>query len=191
MPELFTIGHADRPRDAFATMLHHHGITLLVDIRRFPGSRHAPQFNQDVMRIALATAGIGYLHLPVLGGRRRPLPDSRNTTWRNASFQGYADYMETSEFSAGLAELKALAAEPGQRVAIMCAETVWWRCHRALVSDALLSQGWQVWHILDDGAAKPHRLSAPARIVNGTLTYHPDPDAADESVVVLPKPPTA
>jgi len=189
VPELFTIGHADRPWESFVTMLHHHGITLLVDIRRFPDSRHAPQFNKESMRTALATEGIGYVHLPILGGRRKRQAGSRNTTWRNVSFQGYADYMETPEFAAGLADLKALAAEPGQRVAIMCAETVWWRCHRALVADALLSQGWQVWHILDDGAAKPHRLSAPARIVDGVLTYHPDPgatNATDEAVVVTP-----
>lgn len=173
VPGIFTIGHADRPWEDFVTLLERHGITLLVDVRRHPGSRHAPQFNEDHLRTALADREIGYLHLAALGGRRRGHADSPNTTWRNASFRGYADYMETPEFQAGLDELVAMARS--HRIAIMCAETVWWRCHRSLIADALTAQGWQVWHILDEGDPRPHRYTAPARIVDGALTYHPDP----------------
>lgn len=108
--------------------------------------------------------------LPELGGRRRARPDSPNDTWRNPSFRGYADYMETAEFEAGLDALMSLART--HRVAVMCAEAVWWRCHRALVSDALVAKGWRTQHIMSDGSLRPHRMSAPARIVDGELTYH-------------------
>jgi uncharacterized protein (DUF488 family) len=172
VPEIYTIGHAARSWAEFVDLLHHQGITLLVDIRRFPGSRHAPQFNEETMRAALADEGIGYQHLPDLGGRRRALPDSPNTAWRHPSFRGYADYMETSEFQASLHELIELAQT--ERVAIMCAEAVWWKCHRSMVADALLAKGWQVWHILDDGEPRTHRFTAPARLVDGALTYRPD-----------------
>ncbi len=168
--EIFTIGHAALPWDQFLELLHRYEITLLVDIRRFPGSRHAPQFGQDVMSAALTTEGIEYLHLSELGGRRRARPDSLNTTWRNASFRGYADYMETEEFRDGLDRLMTLAQT--QRVAIMCAESVWWRCHRSMVSDALLAQGWRVLHIMSDGKLQLHHFTEPARLVNGELTYH-------------------
>lgn len=176
--ELYTIGHAARPWEEFVELLQRNGISLLVDIRRYPGSRHAPQFNQDVMRQALAAAGIGYQHIEALGGRRRVLPDSPNTAWRNLSFRGYADYMETTAFLNGLRELMELAQ--AQRVAITCAETLWWRCHRSLVADALTARGWQVWHIMDDSPPSPHRLSAPARIVDGALTYRPESSLASE-----------
>lgn len=168
--EIFTIGHASLPIEAFIEALQRHRIEILVDIRRYPGSRHAPQFGQDALRLELETAGIGYVYLGALGGRRKARPDSPNTGWRNASFRGYADYMETEEFRRGLAELMTLAQD--QRVAIMCAEAVWWRCHRALVSDALMADGWRVMHIMSDGSVRPHRFSAPARLVDGELTYH-------------------
>lgn len=168
---IWTIGHANRSLQEFIDLLRGQHITLLVDIRRFLGSRRSPQFSPEALAEALALAGIGYLHLVALGGRRRPRPDSLNIAWRNDSFRGYADYMETAEFAMGLRELVAEART--QRVAIMCAETLWWRCHRAMVSDALVARGWQVWHILDAGPPKPHRLSEPARIVDGRLTYHP------------------
>lgn len=177
MSDIFTIGHADRPSHDFIELLQRNGISLLVDIRRHPGSRHAPQFSQEPLRLALAEAGIGYLHLEALGGRRRAMPNSPNTAWRNASFRGYADYMETAEFQNGLRELVELARS--QRVAIMCAETVWWRCHRALVADALTAQGWQVWHIMDGGPPSPHHFTAPARVVDGVLTYWPEQDVAN------------
>jgi uncharacterized protein (DUF488 family) len=173
VPEIFTIGHAARSWDTFVDLLHRQDITLLVDIRRFPGSRHAPQFNEDHLRAALATEGIGYLHLAALGGRRRARPDSPNAAWRHPSFRGYADHMETREFQAGLDHLMTLART--RRVAVMCAETVWWKCHRSLVADALTAHGWQVWHIIDEGHPQSHRYTSPARIVNGTLTYHPEP----------------
>lgn len=172
MPEIYTIGHSDRDLDTFVALLRHRGIEMLVDIRRYPGSRHAPWFNEDHLRESLPMAGISYIHLVSLGGRRRARPDSPNTAWQHPSFRGYADYMETAEFRAGLEELTALAQQ--HRVAIMCAETVWWRCHRALVSDALMATGWQVWHILDESDPRPHRYTAPARIVDGELTYHQD-----------------
>jgi len=174
MPDIFTIGHADRSWETFVDLLHRQDINLLVDIRRFPGSRHAPQFNDDRLRQALAAEGIDELHLSALGGRRRARPDSPNTTWRHPSFRGYADYMETREFQDALEALAALART--RRVAAMCAETVWWWCHRSLVADALTAHGWQVWHILDAADPRPHRYTSPARIVNGALTYHPDAD---------------
>lgn len=166
---IYTIGHVALPAERFIELLRLYDITLLVDIRRFPGSRTSPQFNPDDLRLTLAQAGIGYIHLEALGGRRQPVPDSPNTSWNNASFRGYADYMETAAFREGLHELTALASK--QRVAIMCAEAVWWRCHRSMVSDALMADGWQVWHIMSDGSLRPHRYTSPARIVNGELTY--------------------
>ncbi|HET9660193.1 MAG TPA: DUF488 domain-containing protein [Thermomicrobiales bacterium] len=178
--EIFTIGHAALPIGDFIDLLHRHGIDLLVDIRRFPGSRHAPQFGEDLLRSELEAAGIGYVHLAALGGRRRAQPDSPNGAWRNASFRGYADYMETDEFRHGLGELEELAR--GHRVAIMCAESVWWRCHRSMVADAMKAAGWQVRHIMSDGSARPHSLTAPARIVDGKLTYHEAPSVPEQIV---------
>jgi uncharacterized protein (DUF488 family) len=168
--KIFTIGHVALPAERFVQLLQQHGIRLVVDIRRFPGSRTSPQFNPQELRLTLAHAGIGYAHLEALGGRRRARPDSLNTVWNNESFRGYADYMETAEFRDGLEELMARAsAEP---VAIMCAEAVWWRCHRSMVSDALTAKGWQVCHIMSDGSVRPHRYTAPAGLIDGELTYH-------------------
>ncbi len=167
---IYTIGHVTLPAERFVELLRQHGITLLVDIRRFPSSRTSPQFNPDELRQTLADVGIGFVHIGALGGRRQPLPDSENAVWKNASFRGYADYMETAEFQDGLRELVALAS--GRQVAIMCAEAVWWRCHRSMVSDALVAHGWQVRHIMSDGSMRPHRYTAPAQVVDGELTYH-------------------
>ncbi len=158
------------PIEEFIDLLKRFDITLLVDIRRFPGSRKSPQFGSDALRERLAQAGIGYVHLVGLGGRRQPRADSQNCAWRNASFRGYADYMETEEFENALRELIELAR--GQRVAIMCSEAVWWRCHRSMVSDALMAHGWQVWHIMSDGNRRPHHYTEPARLEHGVLTYH-------------------
>lgn len=169
-PDIYTIGHAALPVQQFVDLLRSVDVTLLVDIRRHPGSRHAPQFGSDALRKTLEAEGIGYLHVPALGGRRRARPDSQNSSWRNASFRGYADYMETTEFHEGLQLLMSLAR--ANRVAIMCAEAVWWRCHRSMVSDALMARGWQVWHIMSDGTLKPHHFTEPARLVDGALTYH-------------------
>jgi uncharacterized protein (DUF488 family) len=167
---IYTIGHVALPAGQFVDLLRQHGISLLVDIRRFPGSKKSPRFNPNELRQMLADADIGYAHIEALGGRRQPLPDSPNAAWENASFRGYADYMETAEFQDGLRELMAFASV--RRVAIMCAEAVWWRCHRSMVSDALMADGWQVRHIMSDGSVRPHRYTAPARLVDGRLTYH-------------------
>jgi uncharacterized protein (DUF488 family) len=178
--EIFTIGHSTHSLEAFVNLLLRNEIELLVDVRRHPGSRHEPQFGEVALRGALAEQGIDYLHLPALGGRRRSRPDSPNIAWRNLSFRGYADHMETAEFRDGLEQLMALARS--QRTAIMCAEAVWWRCHRALIADALTARGWQVWHIMGDGASKPHRLTGPAHVENGELAYHEMRPVAEQTI---------
>lgn len=138
-------------------------------MRSFPGSRRYPQFNKENLRSSLAAAGIEYLHLPELGGRRRARPDSINMAWRNESFRGYADYMETEGFQIGISELLKLAAQ--KRTAIMCAEALWWRCHRSLISDYLKVKGNEVIHILGDGKSESHPFTSAARVVNGELSY--------------------
>lgn len=144
-------------------------IQALVDVRSFPGSRRYPHFNKENLRSSLAEAGIDYVHLPALGGRRRARPDSINLAWRNQSFRGYADYMETGGFADGIAKLLDIAAQ--RRTAIMCAESLWWRCHRSLISDYLKAQGIEVIHILAGGKSEPHPYTSAARIVNGRLSY--------------------
>ncbi len=141
----------------------------MADVRRFPGSRRHPQFNQDALEASLAGHSRAYLWLPSLGGRRDPLPDSPNTAWRNSAFRGYADYLATEEFAAGIFELMMMAG--GLRTAIMCAEAVWWRCHRGLIADVLCSVGIPVAHITDTAKALMHPYTPPARIVGGRLTY--------------------
>jgi len=145
-------------------------IQVLVDVRSFPGSRRYPQFNKENLRNALTTAGIEYLHFPKLGGRRRARPDSLNMAWRNESFRGYADYMETKEFEAGMSRLLTIVAE--KRAAIMCAEAIWWRCHRSLISDYLKAKRVKVIHILSLRKSQEHPFTSAARIVNGELSYH-------------------
>jgi uncharacterized protein (DUF488 family) len=139
----------------------------------FPGSKRYPQFNRESLAGSLGQSGIRYEHFPELGGRRKTRPDSRNTAWRNASFRGYADYIETKEFRNGIARLLDLAKTTGP-TAIMCAEAVWWRCHRSLISDYLKARGVEVIHILDVGKTEPHPYTSAARIVNGELTYSAD-----------------
>ncbi len=158
---IYTIGHSTRPIELFIAMLQAFGIELVADIRRFPGSKRHPQFGSEALAASLREAGIDYIHLPELGGRRKPLPDSRHTEWRNDAFRGYADYMDTSEFKDAVAMLEAAAAQ--RPTAYMCSEAVWWRCHRALVSDHLKSEGWQVMHIMDIGKATEHPYTGPAR----------------------------
>ena len=167
---IWTIGHSTRKIDAFISLLEQNGIKLLDDVRSWPGSKRYPQFNREALAKSLADAGIRYEHLPELGGRRKPKPDSHNTAWRNASFRGYADYMETEEFRKGVERLPALAREAGP-AAIMCAEAVWWRCHRSLISDYLKARGIEVMHVLDANKIEPHPYTSPARIVNGKLSY--------------------
>lgn len=168
---IWTIGHSTRALDAFLDLLAGHRLEAVADVRRFPGSRRYPQYAQAALGAALAAHGIAYRWLPALGGRRRPLPDSLNTAWRNASFRGYADYMGTTEFSRGLDELLDLADR--SRTTLMCAEATWWRCHRALIADELCVRGIEVVHILDAGHTATHPYTAPARIVHGRLSYVP------------------
>jgi len=169
---IFTIGHSTRSLEQFIDLLRAHGVTLVADVRTVPRSRHNPQFNRDTLPEALAAAGIGYRHVPGLGGLRRTSPDSANTGWRNASFRGFADYLQTAEFAAGLDELLGLAKQ--WRVAIMCAEAVPWRCHRSLIADALFARGIPVEHILSAGSTQPHRPTSFA-CVEGTCVTYPAP----------------
>ena len=166
---VWTIGHSTRPLDTFLQLLVHYRIEALADVRRFPGSRRQPQYSQLPLRDALAEQGIAYHWIAALGGRRRPLPDSPNIAWRNASFRGYADHIAGTEFAQGLNELLEVAGR--LRTAIMCAEAVWWRCHRSLIADVLCVRGIQVMHILDEKHAVAHPFPAPARIDQGRLSY--------------------
>ena len=166
---LWTIGHSTRPIEDFLALLDAHRIEAVADVRSFPGSRRNPQYGKDALRESLAQHGVDYRWIPALGGHRKPAADSPKVAWRNASFRGYADYMQTDAFAAGLDELLELGAS--LRTTIMCAESVWWRCHRALIADALIARGVDVQHILDAGPTTAHPGTAPARIVDGRLTY--------------------
>jgi uncharacterized protein (DUF488 family) len=169
---VYTIGHSTRPADAFVALLRAHGVRHLVDVRTIPRSRHNPQYNSDALSATLRAAGIGYTHMKSLGGLRRPQPDSINAGWRNDSFRGYADYMQTAEFSAAIAELLAIGA--AQPTAIMCAEAVPWRCHRSLVADALVARGVEADEIVSESKATPHRLTSFARVEGTAVTYPPE-----------------
>jgi len=168
---ILTVGHSNRPLDTFLETLRAHHVTLVADVRKMPRSRSNPQFNGDTLPHALREAGIGYVHLPGLGGLRRRQPDSPNTGWQNASFQGYADYMLTPEFEHSLQELLERAQE--QRSALMCAEAVPWRCHRSLIADALSVRGITVEHILSAERTKRHRVRPWARVQGTRITYPP------------------
>ena len=170
MPAIFTIGHSTHPIDEFVHLLQTHGVEQLIDIRTVPRSRTNPQFNRDTLPNSLQAARIGYVHMPALGGLRRTHADSPNTAWRNASFRGYADYMQTPEFAAAIESLIELAG--GRQVAIMCAEAVPWRCHRSLVADALSARGIPVEDILSAGRRQPHKLTPFAK-VEGTRVWYP------------------
>jgi uncharacterized protein (DUF488 family) len=164
-----TIGHSTHLIEEFIRILQAHGIRQLVDVRTIPGSRRNPQFNREALAASLKAAGIGYRHMPGLGGLRRARPDSINTGWRNASFRGFADYMQTREFPDALEALITLAAETP--AAIMCAEAVPWRCHRSLISDALLARGITVLEIMSATHAQPHALTPFARVQGTEVTY--------------------
>ena len=151
-------------------MLQSFSIELVVDIRNYPGSKRYPQFNKDTLEHSLKQNGIDYIHLKELGGRRKPLPNSINTNWRNEAFRGYADYMQTDEFKNGMIKLEDLAST--QRTAYMCSEAVWWRCHRALVSDYLKVRGWKVMHIMGVNKAEEHPYTSAAILKNGEILYH-------------------
>jgi uncharacterized protein (DUF488 family) len=166
---IWTVGHSTREVQVFIDLLHENRIAMLADVRRFPGSRRHPQFGSGPLAASLHEAGIGYHHFVALGGRRRPLPDSRNGVWRNPAFRGYADHMASSEFRVALATLTTLASE--QRCAIMCAELLWWQCHRSMIADDLALHDWEVVHILGPGKLAPHALREPARLIDDVPIY--------------------
>jgi uncharacterized protein (DUF488 family) len=166
---LYTIGHSNRSIDEFLALLRAHGIKQLVDVRTAAGSRKNPQFMTGNLARSLAADSIRYTHLPALGGFRKPRPDSINSAWRNESFRGYADYMQTPEFDAALATLLDLAAR--EPTAIMCAEAVPWRCHRSLIADAVVARGLTTGHIVSPTRCNPHTLTSFARVENGRVTY--------------------
>lgn len=169
---IWTIGHSTRSLEEFVRLLADYGIRGLADVRRFPGSRRLPQFAEAALRDGLAEHGIAYRWLPALGGRRRPRPDSPNTVWRNSSFRGYADHLASAEFAAGLDELLTFAS--AQPTAMMCAELLWWRCHRSLIADVLKVRGIEVIHIQDPHTAIVHPYTSAARIEDGRLSYAGD-----------------
>jgi uncharacterized protein (DUF488 family) len=166
---IWTVGHSTRTREEFYEILLAYRISALVDVRSFPGSRRYPHFNKQELSNTLEGAGIKYSHSPQLGGRRRPSPHSKNTVWKNASFRAYADHMESEEFKKGIEDLLELSVE--RRTAIMCAEALWWRCHRSLIADFLKAKGIEVIHILDDKHTEDHPYTSAARIVDGRLSY--------------------
>lgn len=166
---IWTIGHSTRTLEEFLDLLGEYRIEAIADVRRFPGSRRHPHFAGDALAGTLSAHGIAYRWMPGLGGRRKVQPGSPNTAWRNASFQGYADYTATAEFAEGLAGLLKLAAD--KRTAMMCAEAVWWRCHRSIISDVLKLHGTEVIHIIDATHATVHPYTSAARIVDGRLSY--------------------
>ena len=170
---MWTIGHSTRAIDEFISLMKENEIKLLVDVRAWPSSKRYPQFNKDALKESLTAHGIRYEHFPELCGKRKSKPDSRNTAWRNASFRGYADYMETEQFQKGIERLLDVAAKTGP-VAIMCAEAVWWRCHRSLIADYLKARGVEVLHVLGANKVEPHPYTSAARIVNGELSYEAD-----------------
>jgi uncharacterized protein (DUF488 family) len=166
---IFTIGHSNRTIEAFLEMLQAHRVKNLVDVRTVPRSRHNPQFGTDELAKSLAEAGITYTHLPALGGLRHARRDSPNTGWKNASFRGYADYMQTPEFVAGMQTLLEIANQAP--TAIMCAEAVPWRCHRSLIADALIVRNIAVNDIMSITRAQPHKLTPFAKVDGTTITY--------------------
>jgi uncharacterized protein (DUF488 family) len=166
---IWTVGHSTLTIEQFLGVLSSFQIQLLVDVRSFPGSRRYPHFNKEELRRSLTAVGIDYVHMPELGGRRKTRPDSKNVVWRNQSFRGYADYMETQAFREGAKQLLERARD--RRTAIMCAEAVWWRCHRSLISDYLKADDVTVTHILSEGKSEEHPYTSAAQIVNGKLSY--------------------
>ena len=175
---IWTIGHSTRSEQEFAQILLAHQISALVDVRMFPGSRSYPQFNKSELTESLAEHSIRYEHEPRLGGRRTPRKDSHNTAWRNAMFRGYADHMETEEFDAAIKELLEVAR--ASRVAIMCAESLWWKCHRSLIADYLKAAGHSVLHIIDEEKTEKHPFTSAALIVKGKLSYRGLFDGGEE-----------
>jgi len=166
---IWTIGHSTRTLEEFLAALHSQQIEAVADVRKLPRSRRYPHFDQAPLAAALLAESIAYHHFPDLGGRRKPRPDSRNTAWRHPAFRAYADHMESPEFARAVERLSVLAVE--KRTAIMCAEAVWWRCHRSLVADWFKIGGWRVVHILGAHKTQEHPFTTAARIVAGKLSY--------------------
>ena len=168
-PTVWTIGHSTRSAAELNYILANHEIAHLADVRSFPGSRRYPQFNRERLAESLLSVGVNYHHLPTLGGRRRAHSNSKNTSWKNQSFRAYADHMDTSEFQEGISELIDLATE--KRTVIMCAEALWWRCHRSLIADYLKLRGSVVIHLMDATHTQLHPYTSAARIVHGKVSY--------------------
>ncbi|MDQ6844659.1 MAG: DUF488 domain-containing protein [Bacteroidota bacterium] len=166
---IYTIGHSTHTFQDFLAMLQNFRIEVLVDIRSYPGSRRFPQFNKENLAGRLPEYVISYLHLPSLGGRRKTSSSSKNTAWKNDAFRGYADYMETENFTEGIKDLAQIALKT--KAAYMCSEALWWRCHRSLVSDYLKANGWKVMHIINSRKAEEHHYTEPAKIIGGKLSY--------------------
>jgi uncharacterized protein (DUF488 family) len=166
---LWTIGHSTRSFDEFVAVLDAHAIQLVVDVRSFPGSRRVPQYGRERLESTLPRHGVDYRWVPALGGRRRPDPDSINVAWTHTAFRAYADHVASDEFAIGLGDLLTVAW--GCRTTVMCAELLWWRCHRRIIADVLVSLGIDVLHIRDASPATPHELGPPARMVGGELRY--------------------
>lgn len=171
LPVVLTVGHSTRPLEEFIALLKTHAVTSIIDVRTVPRSRHNPQFNRDSLQAALEAAGIGYLHVAGLGGFRRTHPGSVNMGWRNVSFRGFADYMQTAEFAENLASLIELATR--DRIALMCAEAVPWRCHRSLIADALVVHGIRVEEIISRTRRQEHALTPFAKVSGTALMYPP------------------
>jgi uncharacterized protein (DUF488 family) len=170
---LFTVGHSNRSLEDLIALLRGHGVDVVADVRTAPGSRRLPHFSRPALAALLPPRGLDYVHLPELGGFRRPAPDSRNDGWQNRSFRGYADYMSTAAWRTGLERLIALAVD--RNLAAMCAEAVPWRCHRSLIADALVARGLTVTHLLGPGQARSHALTPFASVDGDRITY-PAPD---------------
>jgi len=166
---VWTIGHSTKTLEEFIELLHAFSIKQVVDVRHYPGSRKFPHFNKEPFSQSLDKVHIQYEHIEALGGRRKAAMDSPHTAWRHPAFRGYADYMQTPAFREGIHQLEQLATKTP--TAYMCSEAVWWRCHRSMISDYLKAKGWNVQHIMGIGNAKEHPYTAPARVVNGQLTY--------------------
>ena len=169
MRAVMTIGHSTRTWKAFLKLLRAHGVKRVIDVRSIPGSRHNPQFNRETLRTKLRAAKIGYVYLRKLGGLRHAQRDSPNVGWRNTSFRGFADYMQTSQFDAGLQRLVKLARQ--KRSALMCAEAVPWRCHRSLIADALIVRGIRVEHIMSESTSRAHSLTSFGHVRRNRITY--------------------
>jgi len=166
---IWTIGHSTHSLDDFISLLSAFSISVVADVRNFPGSKRYPHFNKEALEHSLPLKTIHYIHLKELGGRRKPVAGSVNTAWKNSAFRGYADYMETPAFKHGIEQLEKLALK--EPTVFMCAEAVWWSCHRSLIADYLKIREWQVLHIMNESKVVEHPYTSPARIINGELRY--------------------